>query len=154
MKIIQWMTFLLIMLLISGCTQENTGADGDYRANENNTSLMRLSADYKQDPSERAQQVIEREHAFNQVIAVNNEDLIIIAVDPEQHDRFRLETLRKDLKEKVSNAFPSYTVELSTDKKISLELNRLRDKLAEERLSQEELNKELERIRKLSKEQT
>ena len=140
----------LLLLILNACATNDTGQS----ANETNPSILRTSTNHKQEPSEHAKELIEQEHEVNEVIAINNDDVIVIGIAPKHHDRLQLEKLKKNLKDSVESSFNKHKIELSTDQKIVLELRKLDEQLASGALSRAELNKELERIRKLSKEQT
>lgn len=140
----------LLFLILSACATNDTGQS----ASETNSSILRTSTNFKQETSNHAKELIEQEHDVNEVIAINNDKVIIVAVDPKHHDRLQLKDLKKDLKNTVESTFNKHEVELSTDQKIFLELKKLEQRLNSGDLSKAELNKELERIRKLSKEQT
>lgn len=141
---------LLLLLILNACATNDTGQS----ANETNPSILRTSTNHKQEPSNYAKELILEEHEVNEVIAINNDKVIIIAVDPKHHDRLQLKELKNNLKDSVESAFNKHEIELSTDQKIILELRKLEEQLVNGDLSKAELNKELERIRKLSKEQT
>ena len=140
----------LLLLVLNACATNNTGQS----ANETNPSILRTSTNYNQEPSEHAKELIEQEHEINEVIAINNDDVIVIAIDPKQHDRLQLKKLEKNLKDSVESSFHKHKIELSTDQKIVLELRKLEEQITNGTLSRAALKKELERIRKLSKEQT
>lgn len=147
-----WIIIFLLLLIGSACQEETTEENGENN-NGTNPSILRTATKHEQRTSEQAEAIVHKEHEFKEVTAVNSDDLIVIGVDPLHHDRFRLNEFRNDLKNNIESSFKSYDVELSTDKKIILELNKLKEQLKEESVSQAQLKKELERIRNLSKEQ-
>lgn len=142
---------IVFALLLGACG--NTVSESD-PSKADNPSIIQTSTNYQQEASKQAKELIADQHEFNEIIAVNSEDLIIIGVDPKHHDRFRLKELQKSLKDTVESSLTSHDIELSTDQKIILELRKLQGKITERTLSKEQLSKEVERIRKLSKEQT
>lgn len=141
---------VLLFLLLSACGTNDT----EQSASETNPSILRTSTNLKQETSNDAKELIDQEHDVNEVIAVNNDKMIMIAINPKHHDRLQLKDLEKDLKKKVKSKFNKHEVVLSTDQKIFLELKKLEERLNNGDLSKAELNKELKRIHMLSKEQT
>lgn len=148
---LKWIILLIFFLLLSACT--NT-AQPKQNANEEKFSVIHTSTAYQQDTSNKVKAYIERNEAFNEVYAVNSDSQILIAVIPEHQERFQLKDFRKELEKELKDEIQPIKLELSTDRKIALELGKLEEKLKNNTLSKKELHKELERIIKLSKEQT
>lgn len=143
--------FLTIFLLLSACT--NT-AQQETNTQEEEFSVIHTSTAYQQDISNKLKTYMEQNESFNEVYAVNSDSQILIAVIPKHQDRFQLKDFRKELEKDLNDEIHPLKLELSTDQKIALELEKLEDKLKNTALSKKQLNKELERIIKLSKEQT
>lgn len=151
MKLKVFTVSVLLFLLLSACGTNDT----EQSASETNPSILQTtSTNLKQETSNAAKELIDQEHDVNDVIAVNNDKMIIIGINPKHHDRLQLKDLEKDLKKTVESKFNKHEIELSTDQKIFLELKKLEERLNNGDLSKAELNKELKRIHMLSKEQT
>lgn len=142
--------FLFFIVLLCGCSN-TTSSD---KPNDSGVSITQTSTNYQQEASQQAKRLIANEHEINEIFAVNNDKLLVIGVDPKQHDRLQLKELRKTFKEILESNGIKQDIELSTDQKIILELRKLEEQLDNGALSKKQLNKELERIQKLSKEQT
>ncbi|GEM_PF-926453 len=148
---LSWILLLTFFLLLSACT--NT-AQPEQNANEDKFSVIHTSTAYQQDIANKVKAYIERNEAINEVYAVNSDSQILIAIVPKHQERFQLKDFRKELKEELKDEIHPMKVDISTDKKIALELEKLEKKIKNNALSKKELQKELERILKLSKEQT
>lgn len=142
--------FLFFIVLLCGCTN-TTSSD---KSNDNGASIIQTSTNYQQETSQQAKRLIANEHEFNEIFAVNTDKLLVIGLDPKHHDRLQLKELRKSFKEILESNGIKQDIELSTDQKIILELRKLEEQLANRTLSKKQLNEELKRIQKLSKEQT
>lgn len=143
----------LLAIVMSACTDRSTTSSNE-QTDESEISITQTAMNYGQDTSEQVERLLAKEHEFNEIIAVNSDEWIVIAIDPKHHDRFRLKDLRKSLKDTVEQSFKNYEIELSTDLKIILELRELKLQLNEQNITKEDLQKELERIQKLANEQT
>lgn len=60
----------------------------------------------------------------------------------------------KTYQKELERAFPDFTIELSTDKKIIIETAELEEKIVKNNLIEDEIKKQMEKIIHLSKEQT
>jgi hypothetical protein len=150
----KWSVLFLFLIILSACQDETTSNFNNLNQEDNNPSILRTGSNYKQEISRQVEKVVYEDHEYEDVVAVNSDDLLVVAVKPKHHDRLRLKEIRKELKDTVETSFPSYEVELSTDQKIIWELNDLQQRISDGSLTQEELKKEMERIRKLSRKQT
>lgn len=122
--------------------------------NDGNISILKTGTNFGQETSGKVEELLINEHNLKNVIVVNDDRLMVVAIEPRHMDRLKLKDLRKTLKNTVESSFSSYEVELSTDKKIFLELEKLKEQILNQSILNDDLSKELERIRKLSKEQT
>lgn len=147
----KWIIPVIFYLLLSACT--NTSAPGQ-AANEDDYTVIRTSTGYNQDTSNKVKEYIGENEAFDEVYAVNTDSKVIVAVIPKHRDRFHLKGFRSDLEKGLKDEIHPVKLELSTDKKIALELEKLEENLEKKSISKKKLEKELERIIKLSKEQT
>lgn len=151
MRLKKWFMPIIIILLLSACA--NSSPD-EQSTNDEKYSVIRTSSSYKQDTSNKLKKYVNENEEFNEVYAVNTDSEVLIAVDPMHHDRFRLEDFRKKLEKDLKNEIHPLKLELSTDKKIQLELKKLEEELENKNLSRKQLEKNLDRIIKLSKEET
>src|SRR5690606_29761018 len=77
--------------------------------------------------------------------AVNSDKEMIIAVQIKHMKRFFLAKHRKAWQKEMEKQFPGWKVELSTDKKIYLELDKLEEKINNDTLLKDEFKKEEKR---------
>ncbi|WP_100011128.1 hypothetical protein [Lentibacillus sediminis] len=146
------MTVLLALLsLLVGC-----GADTTKDNQQQNTKFTKISTsnEISQKPSNRAKEILHQDEKITAVHAVNTSKAMLIAIEIKHHKRFRLAQIRKEKTKEMKNEFPDMKVELSTDRKIILELRALEDNLQKGSVSKKKLEKELKAIIELSKEQT
>ena len=106
---------------------------------------------YDQTLSNDIKQRISLQEEISIIHVVNNDQIILIAFDVDHHHRFSLRKIAHELEEELKDKYSDYYITVSTDQKILLELEKLEQKLKDNNLSKKELNKELEKIIKLSK---
>jgi len=154
MKKYSFILVLLVLLLI-GC-----GTDSNQNANQNtqnDVEFTKIATDKKsidQQPANRAKELLSKHDEVTNVKAVNSSDKLVIAIEIEHMKRFLLKQIEKDLKKEMEKEFEDYKVELSSDKKIILELEELEEKIQSGSIPKKELKKEVDRIIKFSHEQT
>lgn len=149
--------FISILLLCLVCTGCGNGSDLSLNNKGDETTIIENVSNKKvsnQAPANKAKEILIKHEEVMNVKAANTKDELIIAVEIEHHERFNLAKLRKKYTKEMKEKFNELHVELSTDKKISLELEKLEEKIEENNLSNKKLKKEIKRIIKLSKEQT
>ncbi|MGG3928101.1 YhcN/YlaJ family sporulation lipoprotein [Metabacillus fastidiosus] len=134
-----------------------TGCSGMYKnegANKPNVTDVSFKNSHGQSGTEIMKQLLENEEEVKNVRAVNFDKELLIAAEIDHMDRFRLKEIEQKLREKVQKQYPDYKVIISTDKKIFLELEQLENKMRTENLSKKKVEKEMNRIKNLSKETT
>lgn len=150
----KFIPMLLLPFVLVACGN-NSDLSINHKGDET-TIIENVSHDKigNQEPANKAKEILIKHEEVMNVKAVNSKDEMIIAVEIEHHERFNLANLRKKYTKEIKDKFKELEVELSTDKKISLELEKLEQKIKEEHVSDKKLKKEINRIIKLSKEQT
>ncbi|WP_077325845.1 YhcN/YlaJ family sporulation lipoprotein [Virgibacillus siamensis] len=142
--------FGLIFFLI-GCsaTDNSTGQ-------EDGVNLSYITSNHKidQHDSNRAKKMLHNQDPITSIHAVNTEKKLLIAIEIKHHHRFALSKIEKNLQKKVTKAFPNKKVELSTDKKMVIELNRLEKDIDSGNISKKKLNKKINQLVTLMHEQT
>ncbi|SDZ94380.1 hypothetical protein SAMN05421743_10243 [Thalassobacillus cyri] len=142
---------LLITTFITGCQ-----AGGNSGQGENTTQPLQISnkAELNQQISDQADQALQNENNLTDVQAVNDEKQLLIAAQVPHNERFQLKKIEKELTKQAEEQFSDYDVTLSLDKKIHLEVMKLKKRLAEGKVDKKKLSKEIENLIKLSKEKT
>ncbi|MFT0800952.1 YhcN/YlaJ family sporulation lipoprotein [Bacillus swezeyi] len=138
----------------------NTIAHGCQNANENDTQNKPMAVRHVNVQNEKTDQaaankakdkLLEKEEV-TEVRGANSKKDLILAVQVEQFDRFRLKDIEKQSKEMLKKDFPGYSIEVSTDQKIFWELDKLEKRLENKKISDKKLKKKLRHIKKLMKE--
>ncbi|WP_156290507.1 hypothetical protein [Oceanobacillus salinisoli] len=144
---------LIICLILFGCGNESA----DENANNNQSiEVENISANklIDQEPSNKAKDILKKHDEVTGIKAANTSKDMIIAVQIEHNKRFQLQKIKKDLTKELKEHFKNFHVELTIDKKIYLELEKLEEKLDSKSITPSKLGKEIDRITKLSKEKT
>lgn len=141
--------FMIFMMIGSGCNTVNNNEKG-------NTNITNVSYQQSKDLNTSAQveKLLKNEKEVKNAKAVNTDKKILIAVEINQMERFRLEDIEKRLIKMIEDEYPNHDVDLSTDKKIFLELEKLKKKITEKDMNEKKIDKELKRIKSLSEELT
>ncbi|PAV28803.1 hypothetical protein CIL05_14340 [Virgibacillus profundi] len=146
-------SFCLILLLF-GCGTNSTLESSDEENRDIELTKISASNPTAQHPSNQAKEELKKYDEITTIKAVNTDKDLLIAVEVHHHDRFKLANIRKELTKELEKMFPEMKVELTTDKKIILELDQLENKIQAESFTKKKLEKEIKKLIKLSKEQT
>lgn len=143
---------VVLSLVVVGCGKEQSSSKPD-TIHITNVSSKDM---YDQSHSNQAKITLSKKGNVDNVVAVNTDKDMIIAVEVPHNERFQLKKIKEDLTKEMKEKFKEQdiNVELSTDLKIILELENLEKKLKNNSISKKELSKQLKHISKLLKEQT
>jgi hypothetical protein len=143
---------IILLVSIIGCSDDSTTQRN--KGNSVNITQISVKNNYNQHFSNEAKQTLSQKEDITKVVAANTDKLLVIAIEVPHHERFNLKTMNKELSKEMDEKFKDLTVELTTDKKIVLELEKLEEQLKKNEISKKELKKQLKHISKLLKEQT
>lgn len=154
-------SIVLILLLLIGCNGQNN--NGTSNANfEPNYQLTKSSVsgedvtkeNVNQDNVFKAKNIVLEQPEVKMIRAVEGKKLLIIALELTHWNTFQSKKVTKEMKKKLEKEIPSKKIEVTTDHKIFIELEKLENKLNNNELTKKQLDKKLEKIQKLMKEQT
>ncbi|MFG6118630.1 YhcN/YlaJ family sporulation lipoprotein [Thalassobacillus sp. B23F22_16] len=144
------MTGILMLAYLLGCQ-----AGGNEETQEMNEPMqMANNNKLNQAVSEQADRSLRNKNNLTDVQVVNDDKQLLIAAQIPHNERLHMKRIEKDLTKQAEEKFPKYQVTLSLDKKIHLEVMKLKKKMAEGTIDRKKLSKELDRLIKLSKEKT
>lgn len=151
------MPFLFIIsflyFLLSGCTQaEPETINNGIRPVKMSTSESQQTIN--QEEANKAKDILLKKDQVKLVRSVQSKDLLIAAVELEHWNTFKSKTLTKEMKKTLEKELKIKNVEVTTDHKIFIELEKLEEKMINHDISKKKLDKELQKINKLMKEQT
>ena len=146
---------LLLLVLLTSCTQGGNESAFEPSGNDD-LQLAKLSSYgiFDQNPANTAKNLLSKQDDLTHIRAVNDDTQVIIAVDVEQQERFTLDSTERKLRKKMNDYFSDMTVIVSTDQKLLIELKKLEDDIQQNKMSNDQLKKRLNKIKKLSKEET
>ncbi|HEX6595190.1 MAG TPA: hypothetical protein VF095_11530 [Bacillota bacterium] len=146
-------SFILASVLLFGCTTNSQVVPNDHG---NDTQFTTISTNQATDQkiSNQAKEKLSADENIIHVKAANSKKHLALAFEVPHLKRFQLQKIKKQVKDDLKREFPKMKVEVSTDQKIILELERLEEQLQTDSLSEKKLNKEMKRIIGLMKEQT
>lgn len=146
--------FLGVVLLLTAC--ENNLSMEPTKNKEETIDITKISNEalINQQPSNNAKDLLSKHAEITTVKAVNTDDTMLIAIEIEHMKRFELAKIQKQYQKEMKNEFKDLDIELSTDKKIIIELDKLEKQILDGEISNKKLKKSLKQIVTLSKEQT
>lgn len=157
MKITSYIfSLFFIYSLLTGCNQfqlEGPANESIY-PQPMNMSTSEVQRKINQDDAERATHTLLKKHQVKWVRAVESKDLLMVAVELKHWNTFESKKLTKEMNKELEKEFKSKKVEVTTDHKIFIELEKLEEKINNDDISKKKLDKELKKIQKLMKEQT
>lgn len=132
----------------------NTGQETNKDQPSTQPSQISTSSLPEQSPSMQARKSMRKMDDIKGVYAVNTDKKLLVALELHQKDRFKLAKSGKTLSAKLKKQFPKMKTELSTDKKLIIELDKLEDKINQRNITKQKLEKEIKHLIKLMKEKT
>ncbi len=142
------------MLFLFSCSPEsesngakNDGQDVEYTKIANNKFVDQQKAN-------KAKKILSKHDEITSINAVNSDKNLVVAIEVHHNKRFQLTDIRKRYAKELKKKFPNIKTELSTDKKIILELESLEKEIKEKDISNKQIKKKLKHIINLMKEQT
>ncbi|HLS10307.1 YhcN/YlaJ family sporulation lipoprotein [Lentibacillus sp.] len=151
MKSLQVVLTLGLILLLISCTSNN---DTSQNSGDVNYNLISADTSIDQSIANQAKKSISQRNAITAVNAVNTNKKLIVAFEIEHNKRFQLADINKEIQTKMEKEFPKMTVEVSSDKRLVLEIEKLEEKIDNQDVTKKKLKKEVDRLIKLSKDKT
>ncbi|WP_342600624.1 YhcN/YlaJ family sporulation lipoprotein [Psychrobacillus sp. FSL H8-0483] len=146
---------LLILMVIGLCTGCNGNQDQNTDSNEDlNVSQVKISKPISQSVANQATENVSMEDEISDVMAVNTDKELLVAIKVKQFDRFQLKKVEKNIKSNLEKLYPNYKILVSADQKMYVELVKLQGKLQKNTLSMKDLEKDIKKIKSLMKEQS
>nr|WP_326172753.1 YhcN/YlaJ family sporulation lipoprotein [Bacillus haynesii] len=157
MRMKVYLNYFLITVFLLFIT---TITNGCQNATENNNQNKQMAVRHVNVQNEKADQTVAnkakdkllKREEVTEVRGANSDQDLVLAVQVEQFDRFRLKDIEKQSKEMLKKDFTGYSIEVSTDQKIFWELDKLEKQLENKKISEKKLKKKLTKIKKLMKE--
>jgi hypothetical protein len=118
---------LSLFLLVSGCTQQSNP--------QTKTKTQSAAEDPLCNPTpvryfhleQQAKSIAEQADGIDKAVAVHIDDELDVAIQVSNFNRLRLESLRKEVAQKLKAAFPKANIHVTSDKKLMTELQKLSD---------------------------
>ncbi|TFJ94474.1 YhcN/YlaJ family sporulation lipoprotein [Lentibacillus salicampi] len=151
MRALNILLMLGIAISLISCTSNN---DTSQNRHDANFDMISTSNAMDQSTANQAKKRINRRASVTEVHAVNTDKKLIIAFEIEHKKRFQLADIEKKVQKNMQKAFSDHKAEVSTDKKLVLEIDELEEKINQNEISNKKLKKEVDRLIKLMKEKT
>ncbi|QHZ45932.1 MULTISPECIES: YhcN/YlaJ family sporulation lipoprotein [unclassified Bacillus (in: firmicutes)] len=142
--------FLLTQLFASGCQNADDPADQNQSMAVRHVNARNEATN--QTAANKAKDLLFKKEEVTEVRGASRDKDLVLAVQVEQFDRFRLKDIEKQSKDMLKKHFPGYRIEVSTDQKIFWELDKLEQRIESKKMSDKKLKKRIEKIKKLMKE--
>ncbi|WP_077622206.1 YhcN/YlaJ family sporulation lipoprotein [Sediminibacillus massiliensis] len=146
---IRIISFVLLFVLLAGCnTNEKDNRTAIKDPNYDLTQVNSLPA-VNQAVANEAKEAVLKKGPIIGARSVNTDKELLIAVEVKQMDRFRLKELKKDVKKTLEKKYPEKKIEVSTDKKLFIEIDKLESKIQNQKIDKKELNKRFKEVKSL-----
>jgi hypothetical protein len=147
---------LLIFSILFGCAKEKENKQQslqNFNITKTNTKET-ADAGLNQSVAKQAVQRISKKHEINDVVAVNTKKKLLLAYKVKHMQRFRMKQIEKEVKEDLEKSLPDYDIIISSDMKLFWKTEELRRKLSKDGMNEKEVNKQIDKLEKLSNEHT
>ncbi|WP_188454582.1 hypothetical protein [Virgibacillus oceani] len=143
-----------LMLFLFGCSPNSNSNSAKNDVQDVEYTKIANNSFVNQQKANKAKKILSKHDEITAIKAVNSDETLVVAIEVHQNKRFQLAAIRKKYAKELKEEFPKLHTELSTDKKIIFELNRLERQIKAKEISNKQIKKELKHITKLMKEQT
>lgn len=147
-KLIKALFILLILSKLIGCKSPQALEP------ENQSNVQRLSTieqDMNQSIAEEVKAMISKHKSVTNVYAVNTYDSLIVAFELKPLARLRMHKISKQFTEQIKQMYPMFETIVSTDQKIVWELKKIEQKIEEQKPTINDIQLDIKRLIKLSK---
>ncbi|HET7626764.1 MAG TPA: YhcN/YlaJ family sporulation lipoprotein [Bacillales bacterium] len=142
-----------ITVFTGACGQQN-GNDGKSQARLQQMQENRHAEQpVDQSKSERVRKQIMDRDAVTEVHAVNSKTQLMVAIQLKTMQQFNAQQIVEQVKKSIAHRYPNMKVEVSSDKKVYMEVSELEANLQTHEVSQKQFDKKLKRIARFMKEQ-
>jgi hypothetical protein len=142
----KWIVGLMVLLIsLSACSQYEL---------KNVEGINAAELEVSQIPAQQAEAKVKEMEEVTEVVAVNNDKQLLLSFRVKQFEKFRLDKVEKKVKEELKKDFDDYETTVSSDLKIYLETTKIKNDVYSEKADKSKVKKEMERVIKLSEEQT
>ncbi|SFD46589.1 Sporulation lipoprotein YhcN/YlaJ (Spore_YhcN_YlaJ) [Lentibacillus persicus] len=152
MGVLRFFVILALSMMLVGCGTDNNAVDTNEDIDYSMISSSSNSLD--QSSANQAKEKLKKYEDITKIHAVSHSKKLLVAFEIKHHKRFQLAELNKKVQKKLDKEFPDLKVEVSTDKKLVLELKTLEEKIENQDISAKKLKKEVNRLIKLKKDKT
>ncbi|SER46132.1 Sporulation lipoprotein YhcN/YlaJ (Spore_YhcN_YlaJ) [Salipaludibacillus aurantiacus] len=129
----------LIILSTTACQTNEDSENIQGQSVSKHTIISQMNA-------ETAEKAAERVERVDKAQAVSLEKDIYIHLNVEGFDRFFLKEIRSQTKKEVEDAVKGSKVQVSTDKKIEMEITELKERLKDHQITKKKLEEEIKKI--------
>lgn len=147
---------LMIILLLIGCAKASEPLNPQMNRTKEQIefSTVNNASGLDQQPSNKAKELLTSFEELTKIYAVNSSNQMILAFDTKQINRLELASIRKNVKKRLEKQFPEVDIQVSSDAKILREIEKLESDIQSKQRSNKSIEKKVQEIISLSKEQT
>ncbi|MDC3412734.1 hypothetical protein NC797_04605 [Aquibacillus sp. 3ASR75-11] len=139
---------IFLMTFIGGCSNQDNDNRETVEGSDINYTKVKTTTPLDQTVSNEAKKLLANKNSISGVRAVNTDKKLFVALEITQFDRLQLKKIEKETKETLKKKYPNMQHEVSTDKKIYIELDELEKKLQQKKIKMKDLNQEIKSIKK------
>ena len=146
----RWLCSILVIVILLGGCNGNQSINSDKEDGKYQVSMVQQD----QTIAKEAEQKVLKIEEVTEAVAVNVDKKILLGFRVKQFSKFRIKQIEKKVNEALKKHFPEYDTTASSDIKINIETMKIKNRLKTKDYQTEKFKKDVEKIQKLSREQT
>nr|WP_275580743.1 YhcN/YlaJ family sporulation lipoprotein [Aquibacillus albus] len=134
-----------------------TGKEDDHRITQTDpkkdiTKII-IPTSIDQSLTNKLKETVKDKDEVTRVRGINSGSDILLAIEVKQINQFNEQEIEKKIKKELEKKYPEANIEVSSDKKIFIEIDELEKKIQNNRIGKKDLEKKYNEIKKLIKDQ-
>lgn len=141
-------SFISILFVLIGCNNSEEPRTVSENSNGSITKISNTKPINQSITNEAKEYVLEKDEV-TEIRGVNTEKDMLMAIVVKPLQQFNEQDIESEVKKSLEKKYPQKKIEVSSDKKIFIELNKLEKEIEKDDLNQKELEKRFNKIKKL-----
>ncbi|WP_186577646.1 YhcN/YlaJ family sporulation lipoprotein [Aquibacillus kalidii] len=143
------LSILLLTILISGCNTDENDNRITMKDSDGDVTKISNTSPIDQSLTNKAKEYVRINNEIESLRGINTEEDLLLAINVEQIQQFKEQNHESRIQKKLEKIFPETNIEVSSDQKIYIEVEKLEQEIQNNALDKEELKKRFDKIKKL-----
>ncbi|WP_407268193.1 YhcN/YlaJ family sporulation lipoprotein [Radiobacillus sp. PE A8.2] len=145
---IRYFVAILIISFLFGCTQDSQNTQPNDIDSQNITNITHPSS-FDQTIANQAKEWLLSREEVSAVSGFNTDKNLLLAIKVKPFDQFNEQVLEKEFKKELKKQNPDMTVDVSSDQKIYIELDKIEHRMVKQQMNKTDVLKKYKQITKL-----